>query len=193
MASQEIDLEKNQITVDTTIVSPSKSPLSPLQTYQLIVGDINAPEDPNDENIYQSVLHQGRKAKFWFFFSGAVFYLMIALQIFFCLSIAVGAQLNLTRDTISILAAVNTGVAAVIGVLKGLGLPEKKGLERYQLQKIAQKIRLTTKKLKAGFEVDVTTEIEDVRNTYEKAEDEAMISTKDIGAAAVEGAKAAKK
>ena len=76
---------------------------------------------------------------------------------------------------ISVLAAVNTGVAATIAVLKGLGLPEKKAVERHRLLKVMERIRFTTRKLRAGLAVDVEKEAAEVVKMHEDAEDEAQV------------------
>ena len=78
-------------------------------------------------------------------------------------------------NTITILAGVNTGVAASIAVLKGLGLPEKKIVERHKLNKILEKIRYTTRRIQAGLEVDAAQEADDVFKAHDEVEDEAMV------------------
>ena len=95
--------------------------------------------------------------------------------------------MDLSKDQISILAGVNTGVAATIGVLKGLGLPDKKNAERNALQKIIDKIRTTTRKLKAGLEVDAEKEAEAVRNLYDQSEEAAALKAAEISTAASGG------
>lgn len=101
---------------------------------------------------------------------------MLAAQIILCLGITIGAQLHYTRDTISILAGINTGVAATIGVLKGLGLPEKKAVERNALRKTAERIRQTTRKLQSGFAVDVVMEADEVMKMEENAVESAHVN-----------------
>ena len=101
---------------------------------------------------------------------------MIAAQIILCLGISIGAQMHLTRDTISILAAVNTGVAAVIGVLKGLGLPEKKAVERNALRKAADKVRTTTRKLMSGVHLDAVKAADEVMRMEEEAVEKAHVN-----------------
>jgi hypothetical protein len=91
------------------------------------------------------------------------------------------------------LAAVNTGVAATIGVLKALGLPDKKAVERRKLQQLADRIRTTTRKLRAGLGVDVVSKADEVRKTYEQTEDEAQSQAADISPAATSGLKTFKK
>ena len=74
----------------------------------------------------------------------------------------------------------NTSVAATIGVLKALGLPDKQALERRKLQYLADRIRLTIRKLKAGIEVDVVAEADDVRKVYRQTEGDALLEAGDF-------------
>ncbi|KAK7230134.1 hypothetical protein V2G26_002304, partial [Clonostachys chloroleuca] len=159
-------------------IIPSASSRSQLETYQLLVGDTNAREssNPNDESIYHTVLAKERKAAVVSVSTTIIFFLMIMAQIGLCLGLAIGAQLGLTNKQISILAGVNTGVAAMIGILKGLGLPEKATLERQRLRKVAERIRLTTRKLKAGIDVDAVKEADEVQMLEDAARDDAQIN-----------------
>lgn len=134
-----------------------------------------------------------RKSKHWYYVTAIAIYTSIAAQIILCLGIVVGAQRNLTNNQISELAAVNTGVAATIGVLKALGLPDKKAVERRKLQQLANRIRTTTRKLRAGLGVDVVSEADEVRKTYEQTEDDAQFQAADISSAATTGLKTFKK
>jgi hypothetical protein len=95
-------------------------------------------------------------------------------------------------DNISQLASVNTGIAVGIAVLKGFGLPEKKGMERMTLGKLTARVRQTTRKLKAGMDVDASKEAEDVRIAFEGAEVDARFEGRDF-VKAVEGGLAAGK
>lgn len=101
---------------------------------------------------------------------------MIAAQIILCLGITIGAQMQLSNDQISILAGVNTGVAATIGVLKGLGLPEKKAVERNALRKAAEKIRATTRKLMSGVPVDPVKAADEVMQMEAEAVENAHVN-----------------
>ena len=182
MSYQQIDREKDATTATMTpIFSTPSQTRSVLQKYQLLVGDINAPADPNNDSLYAEIHHEERKATTWFFISGSTFFFCIFAQIILCLGIAVGAQFGLSRNQISELAAVNTAVAAVIAVLKGLSLPDKLGVERRKLQKIQDRIRRTTRKLRAGLNVDVDVEAEVVTRMYEEAEDESHILVGEVG------------
>ena len=119
-------------------------------------------------------------------------YTCIAAQIILCLGIAIGAR-HFRKETISILAAINTGVAASIGVLKALGLPDKKAVERRKLQQLADRIRTTTRKLRAGFDVDALAEADVARQTYEQTEEEAHLATAGIPVKAPSDIKVPKK
>ncbi|KAH8892946.1 hypothetical protein GQ53DRAFT_822448 [Thozetella sp. PMI_491] len=177
-----VDLEHTP-TLTTTISSPSSEKrLSQLQTYQLLVGDISATESqsPNDESIYHAVVTEERKASVLSRSTGALFFLMVMAQIALCLGIAIGAQLGLNNNQVTILAGVNTGAAATIGILKGLGLPEKAALERQRLRKIAERIRLTTRKLKAGIDIDALKEADEVQRLEDEARDDAQINLTNI-------------
>lgn len=88
---------------------------------------------------------------------------------------SVGAQLSFSANLISILAAINTLVAAGIAALKALGLPEKKALERHKLRKIIDKIQYTTRRMQAGLDVDAEKEVESVRQMDEECEDQAEL------------------
>lgn len=181
MATHEIDLEKQPMITTTSVESPTayhNTPQTPLDVYQILVGDISAKPSIHNDDLYHNVVHEQRRVSFWYLVSAFGFGACIAMQIILCLGIAAGAQLGLTMDQITILASVNTGVATVIAGLKGLGLPEKKAVERRRLQKLAEKIRFTTRKLKAGLKVDAVAEAEDVRKTIDEAEDDAEIVQK---------------
>ena len=179
MAYQQIDLEKQPLVTatPTTPTTPSTSKTSTndnaLATYQILVGDVNSTK--NDDSLYHDLLTQETEAKRYSFLSGLLFFACIAAQILLCLSIAVGAQLGLNNMQISVLAAVNTGVAATIAVLKGLGLPEKKAVERHRLLKVMERIRFTTRKLRAGLVVDAEKEAAEVVKMHEDAEDQAQV------------------
>uniref|UniRef100_A0A8H7N1X0 SMODS and SLOG-associating 2TM effector domain-containing protein n=1 Tax=Bionectria ochroleuca TaxID=29856 RepID=A0A8H7N1X0_BIOOC len=97
-------------------------------------------------------------------------------QIGLYLSIAIGAQLGLTNKQISILAGVNTGVAAIISILKGLGLLEKAILERQRLRKVAERIHLTIRKLKVGIDVNTVKEADEVQILEDTARDNTQIN-----------------
>ena len=90
------------------------------------------------------------------------------------------------------MAAINTLVAATIGVLKGLGLPDKKDIERTKLQRLIERIKMTTKKYRIGIDVDANTEAADLRKILEETEDSAEISGSSIGTALQGGMGAAK-
>ncbi|KAF2482762.1 hypothetical protein BDY17DRAFT_311178 [Neohortaea acidophila] len=178
-----LDIEKG-LAINTTSVASGMTDLAPmspntnkrysqLETFQILVGNIDKPMSPKQaqEDLYHELVAAERRSKIEYYFSGFLFFLFIFLQIFFCLTITVGAQEGLSRSTISALAAINTGVAAVIGILKGLGLPEKKGVERTKLQRVIQRIKVTTKKLKLGNEMDPNAEFEDLQKTYYDTED----------------------
>ncbi|KAK5120672.1 hypothetical protein LTR85_006030 [Meristemomyces frigidus] len=178
MPFQDIDIEKQQLVTETE-VSPT-SPSGPnrrdsLYVYQTLVGDVSANHGPDDGSLYHEIVSRQRKATFLFFLSGFAFAFFIMAQIVLCLGIAVGAQLSLTMNQITILATVNTGVAAAIAVLKGLGLPEKMAIERRKLEKIAERIRFTTRRLKAGLTIDAAQEADEVKKMQDEAEDEAQI------------------
>ncbi|KAK3678921.1 hypothetical protein LTR78_001374 [Recurvomyces mirabilis] len=178
MASHDIDLEKQPLST-TTETSPtpttSHAMKDPLQMYQVLVGDIHNPISAQDDSLYHDIIVAERKAKLMTWLTGFMFALLVAMQIVLCLGIAIGAQTGLTLMTISILAGVNTGVAAGIAVLKGLGLPEKKIVERHKLQKLAEKIRFTTRRLQAGLNVDAAKEAEDAIRAHDEVEDEAIV------------------
>lgn len=177
MSFRDVDLEKQPF-VKATELSPTvtSSPKSALFVYQTLVGDVTATSDPSDDSLYHEVTARERKVKIWFMLSGLAFGFCILAQIILCLGIAIGAQIGLDNDQISILAAVNTGVAATIAVLKGLGLPDKLAVERRKLQKIAERIRFTTRMLKAGLTVDAEKEAKDLEKMQEECEDEAHVS-----------------
>ena len=182
----------NFVPVSPSTVSTQGS-LSPLESYKLLVGDIDKPIDADDDSLYHTIMVRERKSKHWYIISAIAIYTSIATQIILCLGIAVGVQRNLTNNQISLLAGVNTGVAATIGVLKALGLPDKKGVERRKLQQLAGRIRTTTRKLRAGLPVDAVSEAEEVNKTYEQTEDDAQFQAADISAAATTGLQTFKK
>ena len=188
MPLQDIDIEKAAAAVTTTeITSPSMlddKRASVLSQYQILFGDVDAPPSPTAECFYQEMVTQERHARQQYYISGFFFFFFVALQIILCLGITIGAQMGLTMDQISIMAGVNTAVAATIATLKGLGLPEKKGIERNKLHGIVERIKLTTKKIKAGLEVDVKAEIDEVRVLHDTTEDNAQVTFADVGAAA---------
>jgi len=178
MAYHTVDLEKQQqliTTAETSPASPSSSPKSPLAIYQTLVGDVSAKSSQDDDSLYHDVVVRERRAKRYYILSGLAFALCVLAQIVLCLGIAIGAQVGLSKNAISILAGVNTGVAAGIAVMKGLGLPEKMAIERRKLQKVAEKIRFTTRRLKAGLAVDAAQEADAVMKMEEEAEDEAQV------------------
>jgi hypothetical protein len=189
---EDLDLEREPM-----ILTPSESPtsdsyrLSSLQKYQVLAGDISAPEptNPHDESLYQTILAEKRRATLWFYITSILFFLMIAVQIVLCLGIAIGAQLSMGNGMISILAGVNTGVAATIGVLKGLGLPEKKAIQRRRLAKAAEKIRFTTRKLRAGLPVNVVGEVEAVQRLEEEAVDSGHVDVTGVSTTSVKSLK----
>ena len=189
MSFQDMDLEKEPMITTASFSGNSgkRGSMSALSTYQILVGDIDAPVSAGDDSLYHDIVLEERRAKYWHFVTAVLMYSAIAAQVILCLGIVIGSQIGIGKDRISILAAVNTGVAATIGVLKALGLPDKKAVERNQLQKEAQRIRTTTRKLRAGLEVDVEAEAEEVRKMYEQTEDEARLEAAGISAATSAG------
>ena len=193
MSYTDRDLE-SQPMIGATPLSPySTRSLSALDQYQLLVGNVDKAVDANDDSLYHTVMVKERQAKVWYFVTAVLMYFAISAQIILCLGIAVGAQLYLSKNEISGLAAINTGVAATIGVLKALGLPDKKGVERQKLQSLAARIRLTTRKLRAGITVDAVDEAEKVQETYDQTEEEAHFKTADFQAAGTAATGAFKK
>lgn len=188
MADLDVDIEKAPMTTvtssactDHSDIKDSPPPekekpkdLHPLQTFQTLIGDITSPPsaNPNDESVYHTIIALEKKAKNQFHLTGALFFTTVSLQILLCLMITIGAQVGLSRESISIFAGVNTGVAALTGVLKGLGLPDKKGVERNRLTRAAERIRATTRKLRAGIEVDAAAEAEEIIKLHDQAADE---------------------
>lgn len=180
-----IDIEKQPMATITSIPSPLMSPASPnlnrlstIEQYKTIFGDTDAkPGASNYDSFYQSIVEEERRVTRQFWAAGFLFYSCVAAQIVLCLGIAIGCQLGLSMDTVSILAGVNTGVAATIGVLKGLGLPEKKHTEQVKLRKIAERIRNTTRKIMAGFDIDVSAEFKEITDLRDKFQDEHIAST----------------
>lgn len=83
--------------------------------------------------------------------------------------------MDFSKNLISVLAAINTLVAAGIAALKGLGLPEKRAMERHQLCKIIDRIEYTTRRLQAGLDVDAEKEAEAARTLDEETEDQAEL------------------
>lgn len=187
------DLEKQPMMTAIPVSPNSPRSISALESYQILVGDIDKPIDMNDDSLYHAIITEERRSKHWYIVTAILIYTAIAAQVILCLGIVVGAQRNLGNDEISILAAVNTAVAATIGVLKALGLPDKKSIERRKLQHLAERIRLTTRKLKAGLIVDASEEADAVRKTYEQTEEEAQFETADFSNAAGAGLKAFKR
>nr|OQO25939.1 hypothetical protein B0A51_06077 [Rachicladosporium sp. CCFEE 5018] len=153
--------------------SPS-SKLPPLQLYQALVGNVDSPPSRRP-HLYHSVQNLERKTHRLYWVTGLLFACLIALQMIFCLIIAIGAQLNLPRNAISITAGINTLVAAGIATLKGLGLPEKKAVERYKLKRILDEVEFTTRRLQAGLNVDVEAKVAEMRTMQEKTEDEGRV------------------
>lgn len=180
MPYQDIDLEKQALVTETELspTSPTDTKRSSLYIYQTLVGDITAKPGQDDDSIYHDVVRRERKAKRWFFVSGAAFAFFILAQIVLCMGIAIGAQLSLSANQITVLATVNTGVAAAIAVLKSLGLPEKMAVERRKLEKVAERIRYTTRRLKAGLTIDAAQEADEIKKMQDEAEDEAQILQK---------------
>lgn len=172
MSQATIDLEEQPL-VGKLRSTSTASNMSPLQVYTTLVGD--ADNHTFDDSIYQNVVAGQRKASIYYLLSGFAFFGLVATQIVLCLGIAVGAQLGLTMDEITIMAAVNTGVAASIGVLKGLGLPEKKAVERRKLTKLAEHIRYTTRKLRAGISLDAAQEADEVLKMQNETEDDGQV------------------
>lgn len=80
--------------------------------------------------------------------------------------------MGVTNNMISILAGVNTLVAAGIAALKALSLPDRKAAERLRLRQILERVEYTTRRLRAGLKVDVEKEAEDIRTEFETAGDE---------------------
>ena len=184
MASQDVDLEKQPFMKSSPIpasrTSNRDSTATPLVLYQTLVGDVSAKVDPNDDSLYHEVVAGAYHAKRAYFLYGAGFFLAVVAQIVLCLGIAAGAQFGLSMNAITIMASVNTGVAASIAAMKALGVPEKQAVERHRLEKIADRIRFTTRKLRAGLVIDAAKEAEDVRKLHEEAEDDAELN---LGAA----------
>jgi hypothetical protein len=177
MAMHEMDVEKGPLATMTEM-SPSTSEATKpnsLYVYQTLVGDISSPNLAKDGSLYDDIVHREHKARYWVLLTALGFGILVATQIVLCLGIAIGAQTGLGKDTISILAGVNTGVAAGIAVLKGLGLPEKKIVEKHKLEKLAEKIRFTTRRIKAGLDVDAAKEADDALKAHEEVEDEALV------------------
>lgn len=165
---------------------------SQLEQYQILVGNVDAPPSPVEANqdLYHELVARERKATRLFWFTGILFFTAVAAQIALCLGIAVGAQMGFSNDSISVLAAINTFIAATIAMLKGLGLPEKKGVERTKLQRLIARIRTTTKKYRIGIEVDANTEANDLRTIYEEAQDAAEVTISNASAGVQAGAAA---
>ena len=142
----------------------------------MLVGDVKKPMTASSDNLYHKIITEERKAKNVYFITAVITYTAIAAQVILCLCNVIGAQAELSRNRSSNLAAVNNGVAGTIGVFKGLGLPDKKAVERGKLQKVAEKARTMTRKLRGGLEVAPAQEVEGVREMYEQAEGEASWS-----------------
>ncbi|KAK6432779.1 hypothetical protein LTR95_011048 [Oleoguttula sp. CCFEE 5521] len=150
------------------------SKLPPLQLYQALIGNVDSPPSRRP-HLYHSVQTLERKAHRLYWTTGLLFALLIALQMIFCLIIAIGAQLNLPRGAISITAGINTLVAAGIATLKGLGLPEKKAVERCKLKRILEEVEFTTRRLQAGLNVDVEAKVGEMRTIQGTTEDEGRV------------------
>ncbi|KAK3070899.1 hypothetical protein LTR53_009644 [Teratosphaeriaceae sp. CCFEE 6253] len=173
-----VDIEKQPlVAAKGSPASSTKSTVKgdPLYVYQTLIGDVHSAHSADDDSLYADVVKRERKAKLYTVISGFAVGILIAAQIVLCLGIAIGAQLTLTMNEITILAGVNTGVAAGIAVLKGLGLPEKKIVERHKLRKLAEKIRFTTRRIQAGLDVDAAKEAEEAFRAHDEVEDEAMV------------------
>lgn len=154
------DIEKGPLVqavpIDSPVTSPPpRSQLSPLATFQLLVGDVDAALNAHNEADFVHMTQRAEKrAQRYAILTSFLFGLLIATQIVLCLGITIGAQVGLDMMTISVLAGVNTVVAAGIAALKGLGLPDKKNFERQQLQATLEHVRYTTLKFKAGLRDD---------------------------------------
>ncbi|KAK5107711.1 hypothetical protein LTR62_000733 [Meristemomyces frigidus] len=178
MTTHLIDLEKQPV---YSAIEASESPVhatsakDPLLVYQVLVGDVYAPNDSKDDSVYHNIVYKERRSRFMALLTGVLFGILVATQIVLCLGIAIGAQTGVKMLTISILAGVNTGVAASIAVLKGLGLPEKKIVEMHKLGKLAEKIRFTTRRLKAGLDVDAAAAADEAVKAVDEVEDEAIV------------------
>jgi hypothetical protein len=177
MATHDMDLEKQPLATnqEITSTSPSKPQQDPLHVYQTLVGDVHAMNATSDDSLYHDIVAREKHAFLITLATGFLFAVLVATQIVLCLGIAIGAQTGFAMNTISILAGVNTAVAAGIAVLKGLGLPEKSIVERHKLRKLAERIRFTTRRLQAGLDVDAAQEAMDTLKAHDEVEDEAQV------------------
>jgi len=177
MAFTKIDVEKMPLVAESVIGGPTTKAPSQLKIYQALIGDIDAPAPVGKRNIsfYHQVVARENKATRWYWITGLTFSTCVAAQIVFCLSISVGVQVGFSNNLISVLAAVNTLVAAAIAALKGLGLPEKKAIERHQLRKVVDQVEYTTRRLQAGLSVDAEKEAEAARRMDDEGEDHAEL------------------
>lgn len=171
--------EKNPFVTASEVATPAPSisakTASSLYVYQTLVGDTSAKKGEDDDSLYHDIIAREKKARRGYVIWSIIFGACILLQIALCLAIAAGAQLGFSMMAITVAASVNTAVAALIAVLKGLGLPEKRAIERHQLHKVAEKIRYTTRKLKAGIEIDAAKEADAVLKQHDDIEDAAEI------------------
>lgn len=176
---EKIAREKMPLVTETPIDCPPQQ-LPALKVYQALVGDIDT--EPARGTRHPSFYHQisslESRAKFWYWTSGLTFFFLVTAQIVFCLSISIGAQMGFSMNAISIAAGINTLVAAGVAALKGLGLPEKKAIERYQLRKIMEQVEFTTRRLQAGLIVDAEKAAEEARNLQRDVEDQAQVFQK---------------
>lgn len=194
MSYTDRDLESQPMIAVAPFSPPySAKSLSALDQYQLLVGSTDKTIDANDDSLYHTIMIKERQSKIWYYVTAILMYVAISAQIILCLGISVGAQLYLSKNEITGLAAINTGVAATIGILKALGLPDKKGVERRKLQSLAARIRLTTRKLRAGLTVDVVGEAEKDQESYDQTEEEAHFKAADFQAAGTAATGAFKK
>lgn len=74
MAYMDIEKDANVTAVPVFPMMDGK-PISPLEQYRLLVGDIFAepPTNRNEESFYHEIVAEERKAKFMYFFSGLLF------------------------------------------------------------------------------------------------------------------------
>jgi hypothetical protein len=59
---------------------------------------MDKPIDANDDSLYNAILVEERKSKYWYCVTAIAIYTSIAAQIIVCLGIVVGAQRNLTNN-----------------------------------------------------------------------------------------------
>ena len=70
MSSPDLDLEKQPMVSVTPLSPDSSKRLSALDTYQLLVGNIDKPVDVNDDSLYHAVVAEERKSKYLYILSG---------------------------------------------------------------------------------------------------------------------------